>query len=195
MKILFKVILFGAALLLAACQPATAPPQPSATPLPAATLPPPLPTPTPALPTATPSPIPATPVPTATLQPIYVRAFCTSIGQSAKTVVPRGKPVTIIWGWGARTEAQINDHLQNNLTTITLDGKALKGEQMGGIQWDGASNQFKVVWGAPVGALEPGQHLVTYDVSWKKKIEDGDSTYGPGGAHEKAHDECQIIVE
>jgi hypothetical protein len=46
-----------------------------------------------------------------------------------------------------------------------------------------------------VGILDAGEHVITYDVSWKKIIDDGMNTYGPGGKFETLHDECLIIVE
>lgn len=122
-------------------------------------------------------------------------AFCTLIGKDPKTYVPRGTPVNIIWGWSAKTEVQINDYLENNITEITLDGKVIEGTISPEIKKNGTSGLPEVVWFSNVGVLAPGPHTVTYDVKWKKMIEDGTSTYGPGGKNETEHDECQIIVE
>ena len=54
---------------------------------------------------------------------------------------------------------------------------------------------FEVVWRSEMGNLEQGQHTVTYDAKWKKMVDDGMNTYGPGGKIEAGHDECLIIVE
>jgi hypothetical protein len=131
----------------------------------------------------------------APIKPINITAFCTIIGKDSKTYVPRGTPIIIVWGWSAKTETQINDFLQNNITTITLDGKVIDGILFDGIQKNESSGLPEVVWYSEVGVLTPGQHTITYDVKWKKMIDDGTSTYGPGSKNETGHDECQIIVE
>jgi len=107
--------------------------------------------------------------------------------------VQHGTPVIITWGWDAKTETQINDYLQNNITTITLDGKIIEGKMNDEITNN--KGLLEVVWLSEVGVLNPGQHTVTYDVKWKKMIDDGMNTYGPGSKNETEHDECQIIVE
>lgn len=172
---------FVIALLLAACQ-SVAPgstPQLSETPSPQATFVPTL-----------------TTVPTATaLEPVYITAFCTLIGKDIKTYVPRDTPIIITWGWEAKTETQIDDFLQNNITTITLDGKVIAGSLNSGITKNAMSGQPEVAWLSEVGVLDAGQHVITYDVKWKKMIDDGTTTYGPGSKNETLHDECHIIVE
>lgn len=175
-------------ILLVACQSSSPPSptvQPSATPLATAT---PQPTSTP-LPTPTPSPKPTS------VEPIYLTAFCTIIGKDSKTTVPQGTPIIITWGWEAKTAAQIDDFLQNNITTITLDGKVLEGTLTDTVTKNAKSGLPEVAWHADVGVLDPGEHKMTYDVKWKKRISDGTTTYGPGGKNETVHDECQIVVK
>ena len=179
MKTCIITILFVIALLLTACQSSTPTPTspPSKNPLPSATI----------APSST-----ATTTAT-TVKSVYVTAFCTSIGKDLKTYVQHGTPVIITWGWDAKTETQINDYLQNNITTITLDGKIIEGKMNDEITNN--KGLLEVVWLSEVGVLNPGQHTVTYDVKWKKMIDDGLNTYGPGSKNETEHDECQIIVE
>ena len=180
-------------ILLTACQSSSPPSptvQPSDTPLATAT----------SISTATPQP--ATPLPTPTPSPkptsvdaVNITAFCTIIGKDSKTTVPQGTPIIITWGWEAKTTAQIDDFLQNNITTITLDGKALEGILTDAVTKNAKSGLPEVAWHADVGVLDGGEHKVTYDVKWKKMIDDGTTTYGPGGKNETVHDECQIIVK
>ena len=179
MKTWTITILFVIALLFTACQSSMSTPtsQPSKIPLPSATIAP--------SSTATPTAI--------TVKSVYVTAFCTSIGKDLTTHVQQGTPVIITWGWDAKTETQINDYLQNNITTITLDGKIIEGKMNDKIMNN--KGLLEVVWLSEVGVLNPGQHTVTYDVKWKKMIDDGTNTYGPGSKNETEHDECQIIVE
>lgn len=170
-------------IFLAGCQSAAPSPTPQPSELP--------------LPTTPPFPTETLPIPTPTtaIEPIKVTAFCTTIGKDSKTYVPQGTPVIIIWGWEAKTEAQIDDFLENNLTTITLDGKAIEGTLNEKVTKNEKSGLPEVAWFADVGVLDAGQHVITYDVKWKKMIDDGANTYGPGSKNETLHDECQIIVQ
>ncbi len=155
----------------------------------------------PSLPAEMPTSAPATavqpevtPSPEPSVKPVEIAAFCTLIGRDAVTQVPHGTPIIIKWGWDAKTEAQLNDYLQNNITTITLDGKSIEGVQSG-LEHNQTSGNPEFVWASNVGVLEPGKHTVTYDVTWKKMIDDGTNTYGPGGKIETLHDECQVVVD
>ena len=141
------------------------------------------------LPTTTLSPV------TAEVKPLTIIAFCTLIGKDPKTYVPQGTPIIIVWGWEAKTKTEIDDFVENNLTTITLDGKVVEETLNSGVTKNEKSGQPEVAWFSEVGVLDPGQHVITYDVKWKKMIDDGTTTYGPGSKNETLHDECQIIVE
>ncbi len=136
-----------------------------------------------------------TPQPTLALpQPVYVKAFCTLIGEDKQRYVAPNTPVVILWGWGAKTEAQIKDFFNNHLTTVTLDGNDISTGAP--YSFSGNNPDFReVVWFAEVGPLSPGLHTILYDVSWKAMISDGTDTYGPGGKFETEHDECEIIVQ
>jgi len=116
------------------------------------------------------------------------------IGKDSMTYVPQGTPVIVIWGWEAKTDAQLNAYVENNLTTITLDGKTIEGTVNREVTKNEKSGQPEVAWFSEVGMLDVGQHVITYDVTWKKMVDDGTSTYGPGSKNETLHDECQVIV-
>jgi hypothetical protein len=137
-----------------------------------------------------------TPLPTdLPVKEVYVKAFCTIIGLEKTTHVPAGSPVTLVWGWSAKTESQIDDFLESNITTITFDGKVIEGSRYGGIRKVETRDIFEVLWVAPLGILSPGEHIITYDGKFDEKIEDGTSSYGPGTENEFVHDECLILVE
>lgn len=142
----FLVIVF----LLAACQSAVLvpTPQPSETPL--------------SQPTLEPT---RTSVPTATIaKPVYITAFCTLIGKDSKTYVSLDTPIVITWGWEAKTETQIDDFLQNNIATLTLDGKVIEETLNSELTRNEKSGQPEVAWFSEVGVLDAGQHVITYDV-------------------------------
>jgi hypothetical protein len=200
----YRSLLALSIVTLAACAPAPTAiaPTPSVPPtaLPAPTSAPtplPLPSATPtAIPTLTSAPATSTPEPAATLpQPVVVKAFCTLIGQPKQTDVAANTPVTLVWGWDAKTEAQINDFLENNLTTITFDGQVVTVIKQSPTQINSKTGRYEVVWTSDVGRLSPGQHTILYDVKWKKLITDGANSYGPGSKTETLHDECDIAVK
>jgi hypothetical protein len=186
--IFFGIVAFTM-ITLAACTPTT--PSPSTT---TATTAPPVPPTVTATPDA--SRIVETPGPTdLPIKPVDVYPFCTSIGNDKTTHVKISSPVNIVWGWNAKTEEQVNDFLENSTTTITLDGKVIEGYQTGNIFKNETRNDYEVLWIAPIGIMEAGQHTITYDVKFTKQVEDGTSVYGPGTEHESGHDECFILVE
>jgi len=151
-----------------------------------------------AIETAAPSPtetkaiVPSSTIPAPQPDTLEILAYCTLIGNNPITSIPAGTPIIISWGWLALSEIQVQDHIDNVVYAITLDGVQLEG-LMGNI-WNTTSGEYVVNWAADVGVLPAGTHELTFDVSWKKMIFDGLDTYGPGGTYETEHDDCQIIV-
>jgi hypothetical protein len=137
-----------------------------------------------------------TPQPTRTYpQDAYVYASCTLSGRDKQTHVASGTPVTILWGWKANTAAQLQDYLDSDLTTVTLDGRDIAATAPYGIESSTPGN-YKLLWFVQLGtSLTPGTHRIVFDEGWKKLIYDGTNTYGPGGQTESRHDECEIVVE
>jgi hypothetical protein len=122
-----------------------------------------------------------------------VSAMCTLTGGNASLDVPVGRPVRITWGWSAVTEAQVRNYIDAQITLVTLDGKALTGVALGSIQPLG--QKYAVFWKADVGVLSAGRHVILYTGTWKKIIDDGDKTFGPGGETERLFDRCEIVVK
>jgi formylglycine-generating enzyme required for sulfatase activity len=196
MKKILVCAIISILILLAACQPAVPVVVPQNMP---AALPPTVAVPPPAEgPTAAAVPTTAAPPPKPTVEavkPVNILAFCTIIGKDPKTIVKAGTPINIVWGWSAKTEAQINDFLENSITEVTLDGKIIQGKKVEGILKNQTSGDPEVVWAVEVGMLSPGSHKVTYNVKFKKMVDDGTTTYGPGGKTESSPDQCEIFVE
>lgn len=128
------------------------------------------------------------------IPPVYIKAFCTLIGGDPIIKVTFGTPVVIIWGWDAKSQKMLDDFIQNNTTIITLDGKVLEGRVNKDVTKTAKGNP-EIAWYADAGILEKGNHVLTYDVTFKKMVDDGSSTYGPGGKVKELHDKCQVVVE
>jgi hypothetical protein len=127
--------------------------------------------------------------------PVYVSALCTLMGMDARSEVPAGRPVIVMWGWSAATEAQIQDYIQAGIAAVTFDGKQLKGEQQGGVPFDDTAKVYRAVWMADAGHPTVGLHVITYSLTFNRKIFDGTDYYGPGTKNEKQEDRCEIDVK
>ncbi len=128
-------------------------------------------------------------------QDTYVYASCTLIGQDRQIRVAPGTPVTILWGWKASTAAQLQEFLDNDITTVTLDGKNVSATAPYGIE-SSIPGSYKLLWFVQLGtSLSPGTHQIVFDESWKNMIFDGANFFGPGSQTETQHDECEIVVE
>jgi hypothetical protein len=137
------------------------------------------------------------PTPTAArvLEPVYIPAMCTLIGNPTRSEVPAGHPLTVMWGWSAATEAQVKDYIRTRIEVITFDGVELHGEQRGGIPYDETAKLYRAVWMAEMGVVDPGFHTITYSLTFSEKIFDGKEYFGPGTDKEKQGDKCEIEVK
>jgi hypothetical protein len=129
------------------------------------------------------------------LAPVYVPAMCMLMGRGARTEVPAGRPVILMWGWTAATEGQIRDYLRAAVVTVTFDGREIQGRQQGDIPYDEAAKVYRAVWISDVGIPTAGLHTVTYRLTFREVIFDGSAYYGPGTKNEKQEDHCEIEVK
>ncbi len=127
--------------------------------------------------------------------PVYVSALCTLMGMGARSEVPVGRPVIVMWGWSAATPEQIQDYIQAGIAVVTFDGKKLTGEQQGGVPFDDTAKIYRAVWTADAGTPAVGLHVITYSLTFSRKIFDGTDYYGPGTQYEKQEDRCEIDVK
>lgn len=127
--------------------------------------------------------------------PVFVPALCTQMGLAARSNIPAGHPVVLIWGWSTATEAQMQDYLRAGHVAVTFDGSAREGKQQGGVSFDEDAQIFRAVWMAEVGIPSSGVHTITYTQTFTEKIFDGIAYYGPGTKNEKLEDRCEIVVK
>jgi hypothetical protein len=132
---------------------------------------------------------------TAETAPVYVSAICTLMGQPSRSSVPAGRPVTLIWGWSAATEQQIREYLEAATVKVTFDGIERPGKQQGGFPYDDSAKVYRAVWMAEVGIPGPGDHTITYRLTFTVKVFDGFAYYGPGTKNEKQEDTCEVTVK
>ncbi|MBX3082044.1 MAG: SH3 domain-containing protein [Anaerolineae bacterium] len=102
--------------------------------------------------------------------------------------------VTIYWTWEARTPEQIQDHIDYGKYEVKLDDKVLENWSNYRTGVRQKQGKLEVIWFVPVGKLTAGEHTIDYKVTWSQKIEDGDTTYGPGGENETDTGSCKFTV-
>jgi SH3-like domain-containing protein len=103
-------------------------------------------------------------------------------------------PVTIYWTWEARTPEQIQDHIDYGNYEVKLDGKVLENWQNYRTGVRQKQGKLEVIWFVPIGKLAAGEYTIDFKLSWSQKIEDGDTSYGPGGENETDMGTCKFTV-
>lgn len=119
-------------------------------------------------------------------------AFASS---AANKTVNSSNEVTIYWTWEASTPEQIQDQIDYGVYEIKLNGKSLD-------EWRNYrtavrrynATRYEVKWLVPVGQLEAGEYTVDYKLSWTQRVEDGTSSFGPGGEQESNIGSCKFTV-
>jgi hypothetical protein len=132
-----------------------------------------------------------------TQQGVDVLAYCndTFYGRPAPTDLAAGSTIDIWWSWFARTEAQIQEHLDNVIYDVALDGLPLTDwQQYRTTVRQESDGNYYVYWYVPAGPLGSGPHEITYRVTWRAQISDGYDTFGPGTNNAVETGSCNFTV-
>lgn len=123
--------------------------------------------------------------------------------EANKTFRPN-QNLSIYWTWYARTVEQIQDHLDAGTYQVQLERR--EGDSWQLVRTLDDYNNYRtaltrapngrpeVRWFVPIGTLEVGEYRVNYRLTWSRRIEDGDSSFGPGGAEEINTGTCVFRV-
>jgi hypothetical protein len=117
-------------------------------------------------------------------QSVRVFALCDdrTLGITAPTNLASGSTIVVWWAWIARTQDQIQQHLNIGEYAVFVDGNQLDRTWDFRTQAERRGNEWIVYWYVPYEVpLTSGQHQISYRVSWQAPISDGIATYGPGG--------------
>ena len=132
-----------------------------------------------------------------TQEGVDVLAYCndTSYGRPAPTNLAAGSTIDIWWSWFAKTEEQIQDHLEHVIYTVTIDDVPLRdwAQFRSTIRRQNDGNYY-VFWYVPAGPLTSGQHEISYRVSWREQISDGYDAFGPGSNNVVQTGSCAFTV-
>lgn len=149
------------------------------------------------MPPASPTP-PAQPSDGATA-PVVARydvlAYCEEFNQ-VPPPLGAGSTIDIFWGWIASTREYVLQHINNVIYEVRFDGRLLDNWRLfqGQITQQPDGN-WSVYWYVPVTEpLTRGQHTITYRVSWRSPIFDGQQQFGPGTDRESESGRCILEV-
>ncbi|PJF36492.1 MAG: hypothetical protein CUN49_05190 [Candidatus Thermofonsia Clade 1 bacterium] len=135
-----------------------------------------------------------------------ILAYCdlSQFRSEANKVFRPNQNLSIYWTWFARTAEQIQDHLDAATYEVQLERKD-------GDLWQlvrklddydnyrtaltrAPNGRPEVRWFVPIGTLEAGEYRVSYRLTWSRRIEDGDKSFGPGGDEEINTGTCVFRV-
>lgn len=143
-------------------------------------------------PTVTPAPGTAT-----VQQGVDVLAYCDNplYGVRAPQNLAAGSTLDVWWGWYAKTEDQVRQHVAAAVYEVRVNGVLLENWRQFArpIRLEGDGN-YHIYWFVPSAALPAGQTVITYKVSWTQAITDGYASFGPGTGIPTQEGSCTFTV-
>lgn len=126
-----------------------------------------------------------------------VFAFCSAprYGISPPSNLREGQSIDIWWGWFARTEQQVQDHIDNAVVELRANGELIEGvNQYRSVIVPAQDGTYVAYWYVPYGPLESGEYEITYTVSWQRQITDGFDFFGPDTSIPFEQEACVFTV-
>lgn len=123
-------------------------------------------------------------------------AYCDDLG-GVEFNPGHDQPANLTWSWFATEIPLVYDHMMNAEYDIQLDGTALPlwKAQRSTIHRDQSNdNHWTVYYSLDVGMLTPGEHTISYQLTWDKAISDGLADYGPDTSHPEDTGTCHFTV-
>ncbi len=134
---------------------------------------------------------------TGSQQGVDVLAYCDdkSFGRPAPTNLNSGATIDVFWSWFASTQQLIQQHIDNVVYDVKVDGVALQNwKEYRTPTRKQADGNYYAYWFVPYGPLNAGQHTITYAVTWNAEISDGYNNYGPGTDRTTETGTCNFTV-
>ena len=129
---------------------------------------------------------------------VDVLAYCDNkvFGRPAPNNLAAGATIDVFWSWYVNDKALIQQHLDNVIYDVKVDGKQLDNwRQFATSVRKHIDGNFYIFWYVPAGPLAAGQHSISYNVSWKAQITDGYDNYGPGTNKPSESGSCTFTVK
>ena len=103
----------------------------------------------------------------------------------------------IYWSWWAKTPELLDDHINQAEYDVKLDDqpilnwRSFKSE----VAKNPKDGNYWVYWYVPVGSPPPGEHTISFKLTWKQQITDGIKKFGPGGDEESNEGSCVFTIQ
>lgn len=105
-----------------------------------------------------------------------------------------GSTAEIWWYWYARTEEQIQAHLNTAQYDIRINGQPVRRPMEYAQPMRQQGTDYVVDFFYPTGELAAGTYVVEYRVSWSEQIYDGYNFFGPGTTTLSESGTCTFVV-
>jgi hypothetical protein len=125
--------------------------------------------------------------------PGLIFAECNAFELALPGIVYDSDPITVYWAWFARTEAQIQDHFDNAIYEVTMNGAPFNNVRVSEVTR--RNGNFWVFYTADVGNLRPGHYEIAYRLTWANPISDGFEQFGPGTENPVEANRCNFDVQ
>jgi len=124
--------------------------------------------------------------------PGLIFAECTEAPRATPGVIYDTDNIVIFWSWYAKTEQEVQDHINHASYAVTLNRQPFLNVVVSPIQKRGPN--FFVFYTAQIGNLRPGSYGTQLRLTWDQPITDGYADYGPGTANEVDTGDCRFDV-
>src|SRR5690606_817480 len=127
---------------------------------------------------------------------VDVLAYCDNpaMGLPAPRNLRRGATIDIYWSWYARTREQLQDHIENVIYEVAINGERLTNWRLYAAPITQQNGDWYQYWFVPYGPLAPGEYVITYRVTWREAISDGYKQFGPGTGTPFEEGSCTFTV-
>jgi|GEM_PF-395780 len=130
-----------------------------------------------------------------TSDPGLIFAECDSFPASKPGRLFDTDNLTVFWSWYAKTPEQVQDHINNAMYDIQINGQSATKVSISEIKQLSDGNYW-VFYTANLGdAWQPGDYQVGFHLFWNNPINDGFDDYGPGTAIERFDRTCTYTIE
>lgn len=125
--------------------------------------------------------------------PGLIFAECNQFPISYPGLVYDTDRVVVFWAWFARTPELVQQHIDNVIYEVDYYGNSFNRDVIVTPIEQRTANWW-VFFYVDLGTVIPGEHQISYRVTWKQPINDGFDDYGPGTANDELTGSCNFIV-
>ncbi len=127
---------------------------------------------------------------------VDVLAYCDtlSFGLPAPRNLNAGATIDIYWSWFAKTREQLQDHIDNAIYEVSIDGTRLTNWRLYAASVTQQDSNWYQYWFVPFGPLTTGEHTIQFRLTWREAISDGYEQFGPDTANPSDEGSCTFTV-